>query len=157
MVASENILSIRVAHPDEASAISELIIAAVLKTNAKDYPAEVIEEVVANFTPDRVAALLNTRQVFVATKEGKIIGTASLDGAMIRSVFVSPDNQQHGVGTYLMQHLEKTAQMQGISCLTVPSSVTAEGFYRNLGYIAVRDEYYGQERTIIMEKHFGNT
>jgi hypothetical protein len=36
--------------------------------------------------------------------------------------------------------------------LTVPSSVTAEPFYARLGFKAVRDSYFGDERTIIMER-----
>jgi len=36
--------------------------------------------------------------------------------------------------------------------LAVPSSLTAETFYVRLGFRAVRDSYYGDERTIIMER-----
>jgi hypothetical protein len=36
--------------------------------------------------------------------------------------------------------------------LAVPSSVTAATFYARLGFRAVRDSYYGDERTIIMER-----
>jgi hypothetical protein len=36
--------------------------------------------------------------------------------------------------------------------VTVASSVTAESFYGRLGFTAVRDSYYGDERTIIMER-----
>jgi len=34
----------------------------------------------------------------------------------------------------------------------VPSSITAAGFYRKLGFVFVRDEFHGDERTIIMKK-----
>jgi hypothetical protein len=33
----------------------------------------------------------------------------------------------------------------------VPFSITAEGFYARLGFQKVRDEFYGAERTIIMQ------
>jgi hypothetical protein len=36
--------------------------------------------------------------------------------------------------------------------LAVPSSLTAETFYVRPGFRAVRDSYYGDERTIIMER-----
>ena len=51
-----------------------------------------------------------------------------------------------------MNHLEEVARKQNIHCLSVSSSITAEGFYRRLGYNALRSEYYGEERTIIMQK-----
>ncbi|NDH69258.1 MAG: GNAT family N-acetyltransferase, partial [Gammaproteobacteria bacterium] len=61
--------------------------------------------------------------------------------------------KQHcGLGFALMQYIENIAKEHGIDCLSVPSSVTAEGFYKKLGYMTLRDEYYGTERTIIMEK-----
>jgi hypothetical protein len=41
---------------------------------------------------------------------------------------------------------------RNIPKLAVPSSVTAETFYAGLGFRAVRDSYYGDERTIIMER-----
>lgn len=51
-----------------------------------------------------------------------------------------------------MAAIESAAATHGVSQLCVPSSITAEGFYRSLGYSAIRDEYHGEERTIIMEK-----
>lgn len=44
------------------------------------------------------------------------------------------------------------ATSAGIKALRVPSSITAEGFYRTLGYEKIRDELHGEERTIVMEK-----
>ena len=34
--------------------------------------------------------------------------------------------------------------------LRVPSSLTAESFYAQLGFHSVRDEFHGAERTVIM-------
>jgi len=71
---------------------------------------------------------------------------------MVRSVFVLPTKQGKNMGLLLMNHLEEVARKQNIHCLTVSSSVTAEGFYRKLGYNTLRSEYHGEERTIIMQK-----
>ena len=148
-------ICIRRAELFDADAISQVIILALKETNSKDYNSLLIEEIKKNFTPDRVIELINKRQVFVATTAEKdnVIGTASLEGDAIRSVFVSPNMQRKNIGTMLMGYLENIAKEQNIRCLTVPSSVTAERFYLKLGYKALRDEYYGEERTIIMEKH----
>jgi hypothetical protein len=51
-----------------------------------------------------------------------------------------------------MAAVESAAALNGISRLRVPSSITAQGFYPSLGYAPIRDEYHGEERTIIMEK-----
>lgn len=51
-----------------------------------------------------------------------------------------------------MKEIENIAREIGLGSLTVPSSITAEAFYARLGFVAVRDSYYGEERTIIMER-----
>ena len=51
-----------------------------------------------------------------------------------------------------MAEVERTARERNIPLLTVPSSVTAEPFYARLGFKAVRDSYFGDERTITMER-----
>jgi len=51
-----------------------------------------------------------------------------------------------------MAEVERTARERDISRLAVPSSLSAETFYAQLGFRAVRDSYYGEERTIIMER-----
>ena len=144
---------IRLAHLADANAISRLITQTLKETNAADYPHTIIKKVVKNFTPNQVAEKMKQRLVFVVTEQGEIIGTASLEKNNVRSVFILPNKQGQQIGTLLMRHLEKFAREQHSSTLTVSSSITAEGFYRKLGYNALRDEYYGDERTIIMEKH----
>ncbi|NRB10642.1 MAG: GNAT family N-acetyltransferase [Rickettsiaceae bacterium] len=129
-----------------------MVISCLRKTNVKDYSPEIIDRVATNFTPEKIIALIESRSVFVVKQNNLIIGTVSLDNNNIRSLFVLPEKQNCGVGVYLIQHIETIAKEQGLDCLTVPSSVTAEGFYKKLGYISLRDEYYDMERTIIMEK-----
>ncbi|HEV8388721.1 MAG TPA: GNAT family N-acetyltransferase [Dongiaceae bacterium] len=144
--------TVRPASIDDAEAISRVIVQAVEETNAKDYPPSVIAEVIKNFSPERVAERLPTRQVFVATEQGAVVGTGSLEGTTIRSVFVLPRFERRGIGRALMDHIEGLARSAGVSRLEVPSSIGAEGFYRRLGYVAIRDEHYGAERTILMGK-----
>lgn len=148
----DNTLSIRKATTADAKEISNLIISCLRETNAKDYSPDIIDRVVTNFTPEKVTALIESRDVFIATQNNLIIGTVNLEQSNIRSLFVLPEKQNCGVGAHLMQHVETIAKEQGCNLLTVPSSVTAEGFYKKLGYKTLRDEYYGTERTIIMKK-----
>jgi GNAT superfamily N-acetyltransferase len=145
-------LTIRNATIPDVDSMSELIIQTVRESNARDYTPAVIAEVTDNFSPERIAARMVGRKVFVACLDDEIVGTASLDGDKVRSVFVSPGQQGHGVGSALMHHVEDLAARLGLSRLEVPVSVTAEGFYRKLDYKHVRDEYRGEERIIVMEK-----
>jgi ribosomal protein S18 acetylase RimI-like enzyme len=144
--------TIRRAVVSDAEAISGVVLQALEQTNAKDYAPAIIAEVAANFSPERVAARMSGRQVFVVTERDVIVGTGSLEGTTVRSVFVHPRLQRRGIGRTLLDHIEGLARAQALTRLEVPSSIGAEGFYRRMGYVAVRDEYYGAERTILMEK-----
>jgi GNAT superfamily N-acetyltransferase len=144
--------TIRSAREDEAGEISAVILRALRETNAKDYASDVIARVEQSFGPDAVRQLIGKRIVFVAMIGDRLVGTASLDGGVVRTVFVAPDVQGRGIGKSLMTEIERTARERGIVRLAVPSSVTAERFYARLGFKAVRDSHHGDERTIIMER-----
>ncbi|RAX42128.1 GNAT family N-acetyltransferase [Rhizobium tropici] len=143
---------IRRASEADAEAISGVILAALRETNAKDYPPHIIDRVAENFNPAAVRKLLDSRAVFVAIYDGRIVGTASLDDAVVRTVFVSPSAQRRGIGASLMAAIEHAAMARGVASLSVPSSVTAQRFYEKLGFNVVGDSFYGDERTVIMER-----
>jgi N-acetylglutamate synthase-like GNAT family acetyltransferase len=144
--------TIRLAREDDAAAISAVILRALRETNSKDYTDEIIERVGRSFSREAVLQLIGKRTVFVAVIGSRVVGTASLDCSVVRTVFVAPDVQARGIGRLLMAEIERTACARNIPSLTVPASVTAETFYARLGFNAVRDSYHGDERTIIMER-----
>ncbi|WP_322843706.1 GNAT family N-acetyltransferase [Pseudomonas sp. B33.4] len=143
---------IRIATGEDAAMISELIVRTLRESNGRDYSPDIIEQVQRSFSPQAILDLLGRRQVYVATFNQHIVATASLDQDVVRSVFVEPGCQGKGLGKRLMGKLESVAVSQGFTKLHVPSSITAEGFYRTLGFDRIRDEYHGAERTIIMQK-----
>ncbi|MET4216924.1 GNAT superfamily N-acetyltransferase [Bradyrhizobium sp. LB7.2] len=120
--------TIRLAREDDAAAISAVILRALRETNAKDYTGETIERVERSFSPEVVLQLIGKRTVFVAAIGSRVVGTASLDGSVVRTVFVAPDVQARGIGRLLMAEIERTACARNIPSLTVPASVTAETF-----------------------------
>lgn len=145
-------IEVRPASTDDAHAISAVVIAALRRSNARDYSAAVIAQVERSFTPDTVAALIDRRAVFVAVQDEQVVATASLDGHVVRTVFVHPDRHGQGIGRLLMATLERLARDRQVQTLLVPSSLTAEPFYRKLGFVTVREVLDGEERTIVMER-----
>lgn len=143
---------VRLATSKDAAAISRVVLAALRASNSQDYSPDVIAQVEQSFSPEVVTAQLAKRRVFVASLGEKIVGTAGLDGDVVRSVFVDPAHQKVGIGRHLMDVIHATAARTGIGAVRVPSSITAEAFYAALGYQKVRDEFHGAERTIVMEK-----
>ncbi len=143
---------VRLAQPDDAEGVSQVILAALYGSNAQDYPAQVIARVAGNFTPEAVLDLFARRMVLVAVQDRVIVGTAALDANVVRSVFVNPALQGQGIGRLLMVEIERSAREAGVAMLSVPSSLTAEPFYARLGFRTVRDVHHGNERTLVMEK-----
>jgi len=144
--------SIRPASLDDAKGISRVVLSALRETNASDYSEAVIARVAQHFSPETVCGLLAQRLVFVAVHDESVIGTASLDGRVVRTVFIDPRWQGRGIGRALMAEVERVAVERRVAVLSVPSSVTAEPFYAKLGFVSVRDIYEGEERTIVMER-----
>ncbi|MBC3454122.1 GNAT family N-acetyltransferase [Pseudomonas mosselii] len=143
---------VRRAQREDVEAISRIVIAALRASNSQDYPVEVIAQVEQSFSPAAVSVLLDSRVVFVAVKQNNLLGTASLDGEVVRTVFVAPTHHGTGIGRLLMEAIHAAAIRAGVTALRVPSSITAQGFYARLGYRKLRDEFHGVERTIVMEK-----
>lgn len=143
---------VRLATSRDAAAISHVVLAALRESNSHDYPPDVIAQVEQSFSPGAITTQLSKRKVFVALLGKQIIGTAALDGDVVRSVFVDPVHQRGGIGRHLMDVIHATAARSGIGTVRVPSSITAEKFYTSLGYHKIRHESHGVERTIVMEK-----
>ena len=117
------ICQIRAARADDAAAVSNVILAALREPNTQDYSESVIKQDEKSFGPYQVAELIKARRVFVACAGAQIVGTASLDGKVVRTVFVTPDVQGQGVGKLLMAEIERVAREAGMETLVVPSSV----------------------------------
>jgi ribosomal protein S18 acetylase RimI-like enzyme len=143
---------IRLASEADAEAISGVILTALRESNAQDYSPDIIARVAESFSPAGVRKFMSSRMVFVAIDGESLVGTASLDRAVVRTVFVSPFAQRRGIGASLMAAIERAARAGGIATLSVPSSITAQGFYEKLGFNAVGESFHGDERTIVMER-----
>jgi GNAT superfamily N-acetyltransferase len=144
-------LEIRRATAADAEAVYEIVLQALRETNARDYPASVIDRLVLTL-PKGVASKLEEWHAYVAVVDGRIIGTGSLNGSTVRAVFVHPDYQGRGIGTKLMNAVENAADVQSVNTLSVQSSITAQPFYAKRGFKVVREGFYGEERTIVMSK-----
>jgi GNAT superfamily N-acetyltransferase len=148
-------VDIRRATAGDAEAVYEIVLRALRETNARDYPAPVINRLVLTL-PEGVASKLEEWHAYVAVVDGRIVGTGSLSGKTVRAVFVHPDYQGRGIGTKLMDAVENAANAQSESILGVQSSITAQPFYAKRGFKVVREAFYGEERTIVMSKDISN-
>jgi len=144
-------VEIRRATAGDAEAVYEIVLRSLRETNARDYPASVIDRLVLTL-PEGVASKLEEWHAYVAVVHGRIVGTGSLNGKTVRAVFVHPDYQGRGIGTKLMDAVENAANVQSVDTLTVQSSITAQPFYAKRGFKVVRETFYGEEQTTVMSE-----
>jgi GNAT superfamily N-acetyltransferase len=127
-------LVVRAFDTQDAPAVSALIARTMRESNARDYPPDRLEALIAYFTPDRLRVLATERDCLVAVHRGVIIGTAARDHSELVTFFVRPESQGRGVGTTLLAALEQSARAAGVDELRVDASLTGAGFYERHGY-----------------------
>jgi putative acetyltransferase len=133
-------------HEDGRSFI-EVRNAAVRGIAVKDYPPEVIE----NWAGPPVTEAMLERFFLnpdkgirlVAEIDGAIVGIGELIIATneLRACYVLPSAIRKGIGSAIIREIERIALENGVTFLQMDSSVTAEPFYKALGYEVLE---YGQ-------------
>jgi len=132
--------------------MSVLIEQTIRITNSQDYEPEIVELICANFTSEKVAQKMAERNVFVCFQNEALAGTISLGGDKLHSLFVKPCLQRRGIGTQLVEYLERHAIQKRISMLRLSSSITARPFYERVGYQFIRFEERKDGSTFLMSK-----
>ncbi len=125
---------VRTFEPADAAAVSELIATTMRRSNARDYPLDRLEALIAYFTPEKLRQLASERECLVALTDAGIVGTAAREGGELLTFFVHPDHQGRGVGARLLAPLEIGARAAGLHVLRVEASVTGTPFYERCGY-----------------------
>ncbi|MCR4620481.1 MAG: GNAT family N-acetyltransferase [Clostridiales bacterium] len=144
----------------DESAVSRMIAKTLSISNAKDYPADQIEELIQRMNPQFISACASQRHFYVAEEDGAVIGCASIgpfwgktDESGIFTVFVDPEHQKLGVGKRLISILEKDEYFLRADRVEIPASITAVGFYMKLGYEPKSGDLVpDEERLIPLEK-----
>ena len=126
---------------EDAQAVSELIIRTIRISNVKDYPAELMEELVKTQTPEHVLQRASWTHFYVAEEAGKIIGCGAIgpywgkeDESSLFSIFVDPGRQGKGIGRAIVETLEQDEFALRAKRIEIPASITGLPFYQKLGY-----------------------
>jgi len=146
-------IAIRTFEPADSDAVSALIRRTMRESNSRDYPLDRLQPLIDYFSPEKVRRLGQERVCLVAEIDRQLIGTAALDGAELATFFVLPEYQGQGIGARLLAAIEEQALAQGITRITVNSSLTGAAFYARMGYLRTGGEREGTAGTQIgMEK-----
>jgi putative acetyltransferase len=131
---------VRPMRDDEARPFLEIQRAAVRGLAAKDYPASVIDAWAPLPITETAVAFFRVNHDneirLIAELDGVLVGIGALVLAEseLRACYVVPAVARSGVGSALVAEIERIARHHGLTQLELLSSLTAEPFYRALGY-----------------------
>ena len=121
--------------------VSEVIKDALLKTNINDYKMEDLEKMVKTHQPKHVKKIAELGSSYVAIIDNKIVGCGTIkrhpkdkSASYITTVFIDSKYQNIGVGRKIIEALEEDNFFKKSKRCEVSSSLTAEKFYKKLGY-----------------------
>jgi citrate lyase synthetase len=83
----------------------------------------------------------NGADPYVILLGSEIIGTGTVRGRDIQTVFILPEHHGKGYVKQIMSFLEQRIRAKGFDEITLNSSLTSKDFYLSLGYICVAETH----------------
>lgn len=113
------------------------------------YPKEVVDFFCALHNKENIAKDIENGNVGILLENNQIVGTGSHDGNHITRVYVLPELQGKGYGSFIMQCLE-TEVAKSHSTVMLDASLPASCLYEHRGYRTIRHEKYPVENDVIL-------
>jgi putative acetyltransferase len=136
MARAEPRLALRPFLPADAPLLTEIFRASIAELTGDDYNAAQQEAWAAAADDEAAfAARLADAVTLLGTIDGSPVGFASLAGGeRLDMLYVHPAAAGHGVGTMLVDALERLARSRGAARLTADVSDSAQDFFRRRGF-----------------------
>ena len=134
-------ISARLLEERDAVTVSELIRKTISISNTKDYPKDLMDQLIETETPEHVLERASWTHFYVVELEGNIIGCGAIgpywgkeDESSLFTIFVLPEYQHMGVGHFIITTLEKDEFFTRAKRIEIPASITGVPFYLKMGY-----------------------
>lgn len=126
---------------ENAEEIINLIIRNLREVNVKDYGEKSIAEQAAIYNVDWLKSRAGYAHEYVFWNGNTIVGIGgissfwgSLTESILLNIFVLPEFHGQGIGSYIVDTLERDELFLRAERIEIPASITAVEFYRKKGY-----------------------
>ena len=134
-------LKVRRIEDSDAKAVSDLIRKTISISNKKDYPEDIMDQLIEIETPEHVLERASWTHFYVVLEGDDIIGCGAIgpywgkeDESSLFTIFVDPDKQGKGIGRLIVNTLENDEYFLRAKRIEIPASITGVPFYLKMGY-----------------------
>ena len=134
-------MKIRRFQPEDAIETSGVIAKTLKISNSKEYSKEYIKANIVSHSAEILIERAKEGHMYVVCDDSQIIGCGAIAGywgstteSILLTIFVLPEYQGKGIGSKIIETLEKDEYFLRAKRIEVPASITAVEFYRKMGY-----------------------
>lgn len=113
------------------------------------YPIEVVEFFCKHHSKDAIRQDIENGYVSVLKIDGNIIGTGCFVDNHITRVYVLPEYQKRGYGSFIMENIEARIS-ENYDQAYLDASLPAASLYEKRGFSTIRHERYPVENGVIL-------
>lgn len=144
----------------DIDAVWELVHETIKTVYPKYYPAEVVDFFCEHHCKENIARDVNDGKVGLLVVDKTIVGTGCYRDNHITRVYVNPQYQGKGYGSFIMQCLEAEIA-ENYDSVELDASLPASALYEKRGYKTIKHEKWKVENGVvlvyeIMEKALAN-
>lgn len=154
-------MTYELAKPEELQAIYDVVQRTIKTIYPKYYPKEVVDFFCEHHNVEAIAEDIKNGHVSVLKIDDNIVATGCFVDNHITRVYVLPEYQKKGYGTFIMKSIE--AQISDkYDKSYLDASLPAAALYEKLGFSTIKHERYPVENGVvlayeIMEKELGGS
>lgn len=115
----------------------------------KYYPAEVVDFFSTLHNKDAILKDIENGYVGGLKADGKIVATGCFVENHITRVYVLPEYQKKGYGTFIMKNIEARIT-ENYDKAYLDASLPAATLYEKLGFVTIKQEKYSVENEVVL-------
>ena len=115
----------------------------------KYYPKEVVNFFCEHHCRENIAKDIENGNINILVDHDQMVGTGSRDGNHITRVYVLPEFQGKGYGSFIMNYLEEEIAVHYSNAI-LDASLPASGLYEHRGYHTIKHEKHAVENDVVL-------